>query len=152
MRLYPTDYRHFCEGTAYGYVASESTSFISLKIGSNWGWAISGPLPITGQLYLGAGGNDLSKGTIVGSFMISHVGINVVVTYTVTPPYYIQQDHFFYGATYPSRIAPGQFGNTHSFTSSAVYSDTFTVPYSSTKNTYIVHAAIGNPFATTQCE
>jgi hypothetical protein len=137
-------------GTAYGYVPGESTTFISLNIGSNWGWVISGPLPISGILYMGAGGNDLSKGTIVGDFTILISGANVVITYMTNPPYQIKEDHFYYGSSPPTHVAPGQFGNTHSFTT-AVYTDSFTVPYVAGDNTYIVHAAIGNPSATIGC-
>lgn len=137
-------------GTAYGYVDGKSTTFISLNIGNNWGWVISGTLPITGTLWMGAGGNDLTKGTNVGAFTIAKVGSNVVITYTTNPPYQISVDHFYYGATYPNHIAPGSFGHTHSFTS-AVYTDSFSVPYVAADNTYIVHAGIVNPSATIAC-
>jgi hypothetical protein len=119
-----------CNGTAYGYVEGKSTTFVSLGIGSNWGWVVQGALPITGQLYLGAGGNDLTKGTVVGSFTIARTGNTVTVTYTTNSPYVIQEDHFY---------------------SCAVTTDSFSLPYSSSKNTYIIHASIGNPMAPKSC-
>jgi hypothetical protein len=139
-------------GTAYGYVPGESTPFTSLPaVNSNhWGWVLQGPLPIAGPLYMGAGQNDLSKGTIVGSFAIAHVGSNLVITYTTNAPYVITEDHFYYSATLPNKVAPGQFGHSHSFTG-VVRTDTFTVPFISGNPYYIVHAAIGNPTGTTSC-
>jgi len=130
-----------CDETAYGYVPGKSKTFISLGIGRNWGWVIQGNTPITGTLYAGAGGNDLSKGTIVGSFSIQRAGSNLVVTYNVNAPFTLSETHFFYGTTYPSSIAPGQFGNTHSLPSGTT-TDTFTIPFDAAKKTYIVHAAI----------
>lgn len=137
-------------GTAYGYVTGDSTTFISLNIGSNWGWVVQGTLPISGTLYMGGGQNDITKATTVGSFTIALVGSSVVITYTTVAPYAISEDHFFYGATYPSHISPGKFGHTHSFTT-PVTTDTFTVPFVSGDNTYIIHAAIVNPSATIPC-
>lgn len=90
---------------------------------------------------MGAGRNDIAKATNVGSFSIAHVGSNIVLTYTLSSGYYLSATHFYYGATYPRRIAPGQFGNTHD-PLALTTTDTFTVPYVPGHNTYIVHAAI----------
>jgi hypothetical protein len=104
---------------------------------------ISGPLPISGNLYLGAGNNDISKATLVGTFTISHTGTKFTVTYTLNNPgYTLQEVQFFYGTTYPNHIAPGQFPYVHTFTGAQTqYS--FQVPYSAADDTFIVHAAIG---------
>jgi hypothetical protein len=137
-----------CGGTAYGYATSsgQDKTFISLGIGKNWGWVITGSVmtqPISGNLYLGAGGNDLSKATIVGSFTIQHVGSKLIVTYNTQAPWYLSATHFYYGSTYPSKIAPGQFGYKHDSFAAGSTIDTFSIPYDSSKTTYIVHAAIG---------
>lgn len=133
-----------CGGTAYGYATSAGDvdkTFISLGIGKNWGWVVQGPVPVSGKLYMGAGGNDISKATTVGTFTIAKVGSNLVVTYTTSAPWYISETHFYYGTSYPSKIAPGKFGNGHSLQASATQ-DTYTIPYDASKTTYIIHAAI----------
>jgi hypothetical protein len=116
-------------------------TFISLGIGKNWGWVIQGPVPVSGNLYMGAGGNDVSKATIVGTFTIAKVGSNLVVSYTTNAPWYLSSTHFYYGATYPSKIAPGQFGNGHTL-QTGVTTDSFTIPYVASKTIYIIHAGI----------
>ncbi|OCK75205.1 WSC-domain-containing protein [Lepidopterella palustris CBS 459.81] len=135
-----------CNGTAYGYATSSNDvdkTFISLGIGNNWGWVIQGPIPVSGNLYLGAGGNDISKATIVGTFTIVEVGSNLVVTYTTNAPWYLSSTHFYYGTTFPSKIAPGKFGNVHTLSTPAT-TDSFTIPYDASKTTYIVHAGISS--------
>lgn len=132
-----------CSGTAYGYALPSTLdqTFVSLNIGKNWGWVITGSPPISGTLYLGAGGNDISKATAVGTFTIARVGSNLVVTYTTSAPWYLASTHFYYGSTYPSKIAPGQFGNKHDL-SAGTTTDQFVIPFAATKSTYIVHAGI----------
>ena len=134
-----------CSGTAYGYTAAvgdSSTTFISLGIGSNWGWVLSGTLPIQGTLWEGAGQNDLSKGTPVGSFTIANVGGTLYVTYTITNSGCSLQDtHLYVGSSYPSHIAPGQFGHTQNLpTGTTTY--TYNLPYNSTRTEYILHADV----------
>lgn len=134
-----------CTATGYGYTTTTSETFISLGIGSNWGWVIQGAPSITGTLYTGAGGNDLSKGTNVGSCTIQNVSNTLTITYTLTQSScYLQTTHLFVGATYPSRIAPGKFGNTHTLAAGTT-TDTFTFPYDPTNSTYILHADIACP-------
>ncbi|KAF7509242.1 hypothetical protein GJ744_008302 [Endocarpon pusillum] len=131
-----------CDGTAYGYVPGQSETFVSLGIGKNWGWVLTGKPPLSGPLYLGAGGNDISKATVVGSFTITAVGKNLVVTYTTNAPWYLSTTHFYYGSAPPSKIAPGQFGNTHGGLLAGTTTDTFTIPLDAKNTKYIVHAGI----------
>lgn len=136
-----------CSGTAYGYVAppgpGQSTTFISLGIGKNWGWVITGSTPptISGTLYLGAGGNDISKATAVGTFTIAHMGSKLVVTYNAFSPWYLSSTHFYYGSAPPAKIAPGQFGYKHDLAAS-ITTDSHSIAFDPSKTTYIVHAGI----------
>lgn len=133
-----------CSGTAYGYATSSGDvdkTFVSLGIGKNWGWVVQGSVPVSGNLYLGAGNNDLSKATIVGTFNIDKVGANLVVTYTTSAPWYIGETHFYYNNKAPSKVAPGQFGNKHTLPAGTT-KDTYTIPYDASKTIYILHAAI----------
>lgn len=134
-----------CGGTAYGYATSAGDvdkTFVSLNIGKNWGWVIQGPVPVSGNLYMGAGGNDISKALVVGTFTIAKVGNNLVLTYTTKAPWYISETHFYYSNSPPAKIAPGKFGNKHTLDAGKT-SDTYTLPYDASKTTYIIHAAIG---------
>jgi hypothetical protein len=92
---------------------------------------------------MGAGNNDISKATLVGTFEVAVTGTFFTVTYTITnPDYNLQEVHFYYGTIYPSHIAPGQFPYGQTLSGSET-EFTFQVPYSAADNTFIVHAAIG---------
>jgi hypothetical protein len=135
-----------CSGTAYGYAGPElSVSFTSLGIGSNWGWVIFGLPLIQGTLIEGAGGNDISKGTDVGSFTIANVGGALDVTYTITDSGCSLQDtHLYVGSSTPSKIAPGQFGHTQNFpTGTTTY--TYNLPYSPLQTNFILQADVSCP-------
>lgn len=131
-----------CYGTAYGYIPGKSETFVALGIAKNWGWVETGKPPLSGPLYLGAGGNDISKATIVGSFSIAAVGSNLVLTYQTNAPWYLSSTHLYYGSAPPSKVAPGQFGNTHDGLLAGTTTDTFTIPLDAKKTKYIVHAGI----------
>jgi hypothetical protein len=91
---------------------------------------------------LGAGGNDIRKATAVGTFTIAHVGSKLVVTYNINAPWYLSSTHFYYGNTYPSKIAPGQFGNKHDGFPAGTTTDQYAITFDPTMSTYIVHAGI----------
>ncbi len=133
-----------CSGTAYGYATSGGvdTTFVTLGIGKNWGWVITGSPPISGTLYLGAGGNDISHATAVGTFTIAHVGSNLVVTFSTAAPWYLSSTQLYYSSMDPSKIAPGRFGNNHGSLPADTTTDTFTIPYDTSNSIYILHASI----------
>jgi hypothetical protein len=131
-----------CNGTAYGYIPGRSQTFVSLGIGKNWGWVLTGTPPLSGTLYLGAGGNEISKATEAGTFTIAIVNKNLVVTYNTNAPWYLSTTHLYYGSSPPSKIAPGQFGNKHDSLPAGTTTDQFTIPYDPMKTKYILHAGI----------
>jgi len=134
-----------CTRTAYGYTPGLSEAFTSLGIGSNWGWGVSGNPPMQGTLYQGAGGNDLSNATAVGSFAIAQVGGTVNVTYAITnPSCSLQTTHLFAGSSWPSSVVPGQFGNTQNLATGTTTS-TYNIPCNSTLTNYILHADVVCP-------
>jgi hypothetical protein len=116
-------------------------TFTSLGIDKSWDWVIQCPVPVSGNLYMGAGGNNISKATIVGTFTVAKVGSNLVVNYTTNAPWYLSSTHFYYSTNYPSKIAPGQFGNGHTL-QTAVTTGSFTISYDASKTIYIAHASI----------
>lgn len=108
-------------GTAFAYSGTPSTSFSALGLATRWGWTINfgGPATKTYDVYVGAGQNDLSKGTKVGTVTITYTGSTVTATYALLPGYSILEQHLYAGSTQaPMRVsgkktvptvAPGQY-------------------------------------------
>lgn len=102
----------------------------SLKLTkARWGWAIE--LTEIGEttydIWAGAGLNDTDKGTLVGTLTVNWDGTDVVVTYDMEDGYYLEEVHLYAGATSPTTIAPGQYGNLEEFDPN-VASHEFDVP------------------------
>jgi len=104
-----------CEvGTAFGNAPCCSTAFNAAPaICTRWGWYITGTaattFPITGTLWVGAGMNDLSKGTDVGSFTITKSGTSYTITYSFKSGFSAAEVHIYAACTKPTTCAPGQF-------------------------------------------
>ncbi len=113
-------------GTAFakgGYVfttgpKSNPEDLPSLELAKNrWGWAInlmeSGVT--TYELWVGAGLNDVRKGTLVGEVSIDFDGYMATVSYRLYSEYTIEESHIYAGDFMPTTLAPGQYGNTMHF-------------------------------------
>jgi hypothetical protein len=108
-------------GTAFAYSGNPATAFSALGLATRWGWTINfgGPGTRTYDVYVGAGQNDLSKGTLVGTVTITYTGSTVTATYNLLPGYSILEEHLYAGSTQaPMRVsgkktvptvAPGQY-------------------------------------------
>ena len=108
-------------GTAFAYSGNPATAFSALGLATRWGWTINfgGPGSHTYDVYVGAGQNDLSKGTLVGTVTITYTGSTVTATYNLLPGYSILEEHLYAGSTQaPMRVsgkktvptvAPGQY-------------------------------------------
>lgn len=107
----PQEYR---EETAY---AKGSNTFIDLKIGKNWGWAIELKAPGVSSydIWAGAGQNDTTKGTRVGTLTVDWSGSQVTLTYALTGGARMSEAHVYVGDQRPTTTAPGKYGNTFSF-------------------------------------
>jgi hypothetical protein len=107
---------------------------------------INGVPPLSGTLYLGAGGNNLNAATIVGSFTIVEITVQgsnyLVLTYDVSSPFSIQDADFYNDVTYPAHVVPGQFTYHSGTLAPGTTTYEFVVPYDPAKATYIVHADI----------
>lgn len=117
----------------------------SLNLTKNrWGWSIN--LMETGsfsyELWVGAGLNDVSKGTLVGDVNIDFDGSQATVTYSSFSGYTIEESHIYAGDLMPETLAPGQYGNTMYFDPYAsTYSVTLDVTDSNEDGVwFIVHA------------
>lgn len=109
-------------GTGFAF-GSGASPFTTLSNGSirRWGWSlqIAAPGSYTYDVYVGAGQNDLSKGTNVGTVTITYTGTTVTAAYNLDAGFVAMQQHLYAGGTSlpvvckgkscsPS-VAPGQF-------------------------------------------
>lgn len=114
--------------TAYakgGYVwttdkKSNPENLPSLKLTKNrWGWAINVTTPgtTTYNIWQGAGLNNTSKATLVGTLTINwNVAASIAtVTYDLNDYVGLKEIHVYAGDTSPTTIAPGQYGYIDSF-------------------------------------
>lgn len=114
---------------------------------NRWGWAIhlSGTGSFTYDIHAGAGLNKVSAGKRVGTLTVVYNGSSASVTYAMAPGAAMSEAHLYAGDAAPTTIAPGQYGNTASFTTPAA-SHTFNVPVSDTngdgKIWLIAHAVV----------
>ncbi|MHB0964515.1 MAG: hypothetical protein ACYC5V_15050 [Gemmatimonadaceae bacterium] len=109
-------------GTGFAFGNGAST-FSTLSNGAirRWGWslAIAAPGSYTYDVYVGAGQNDLNKGTKVGTVTITYTGSAVTAAYNLDAGYVAMQQHLYAGGsalpnvckgkTCSPSVAPGQF-------------------------------------------
>lgn len=116
----------------------------SLGLARNrWGWAIrrTGTGTTVHNIYAGAGQNNISRGTLVGTVSIGWDGTTATATYELASGVVMTEAHLYAGNTAPTTIAPGQYGNIASFLT-PTSSHTFTVPLSGDEAWFIVHAVV----------
>ncbi|AEO67915.1 uncharacterized protein THITE_2089412 [Thermothielavioides terrestris NRRL 8126] len=110
-------------GTAFGYQPPAGTTPKSTQLdtlsgqGCNrWGWYMTPTLAelqagsVFGTLYVGAGGNDISKATNVGIWSAAADGAGrVTVVYTLNPGYGLAEVHVDLACLPLAKCAPGQY-------------------------------------------
>jgi len=106
-----------CE-TAFGFIGGKNTRCF-LEDGFNrWGWTTKispSTVPVTMILYAGAGQCDITKGTAVGTVIITYNEGNVKVEYVMKAGYSLSEVHVYVGCDpYPNikgvkTVAPGQY-------------------------------------------
>ncbi len=131
----PPDSGDECE-TAFAY---GPTTFVDLGLtDKRWGWQL-GPL-VPGlyetPLYAGAGQNDITKGTEVGSLVVGYDGATVTVDYATFAPFTLAATHLYVGTSNITTIAPGQYGITHEL--SGASTDSFVVNGFNGEPVYVV--------------
>ncbi len=108
--------------TAFAYDPSAFTTFLELGYTSNavrWGWTNGpyGPGVYHLDIWAGAGQNDLSKGTKVGTLIFDYNGSQAIVTYLMDPGsvFLLAEVHIFVGdSPLPLKngeytLSPGQY-------------------------------------------
>ncbi|HMA58989.1 MAG TPA: hypothetical protein VKN64_01765, partial [Halanaerobiales bacterium] len=97
--------------TAWAYHEDYAKTFIELGISNNWGW-FNGPLSPKGEyeleLWAGAGQNDLSKGTLVGTVIVSFD--EETVKYIVDNGFYLREVQLYIGNEPTPTASPGLLG------------------------------------------
>lgn len=96
-----------CSGTGYGYVEGMVEPFGDR---GKWGWTIVTRGYKSGDIYAGAGRNDLSKATRVGSLGIGLDSTTLTITYTLDPGNDLGTTHLYIGTVRPTTTAPGRLG------------------------------------------
>ncbi|KAK4169549.1 hypothetical protein QBC43DRAFT_199553 [Cladorrhinum sp. PSN259] len=165
----PPPQEHWCElGTAFGYKADSAINFNGSPIGpaltantcKRWGWYYSVPSSIftapdslTGTLIVGAGGNDVSKGTPVGTFSATLSGTALTVSYSLSGGYDLGEVHIYASCTKPASCAPGSYTYPTSATPSPDLSGTAdtslqtTITVGSCSSYYLIfHAKVNKSF------
>lgn len=122
-----------------------NNTFVDLELTRNrWGWANEftdvEDGSYTFEIWAGAGQNDLSKGTLVGTLTVEVSGPDITVTYDMNPGFTMSETHLYLGDDTPTTIAPGQYGNIHNLNSEA--SDSFTVSYSGDGDFWLIAHAV----------
>jgi len=125
---YPEKCFKSCDiGTAFGYVRKPSgLNNINLNTlppkncNSRWGWYFTptkdqllATVGISGDLFVGAGGNDIMKAIDVGDFKATlsttPAGLELTVTYTLDSGFDLGEVHVYAACTAPKSCAPGSF-------------------------------------------
>ena len=110
-----------------------------------WGWAINvdGNGDYIYEIWAAAGKNDVSKGTLVGTLIVSIFGDQIDVTYMLDPGYSMTEVHIYADDLVPTTIAPGQFGHEVYYENGvSYYTHTFTVEDTDDDGIWVIAHAV----------
>jgi hypothetical protein len=108
---------------------------------ARWGWVITvNPGSYSTPIYVGAGGNDVSKGVHVGDLVYSYSGGVLNVSYNLKPGYGLTETHVYAGSSNPITTAPGQYGNQKTLDYAG--SDSYSIALSGSPVYLIAHATV----------
>lgn len=114
---------------------------------NRWGWQFTVPVgdgETVQDIYVGAGQNDTSKGTLVGTVTVVRGGGEIKVFYDMDEGFVMSQTHLYVGTTYIATVAPGKYGNLHESLDNAT-EDSYTVadPDPNLSLYVVAHAVVG---------
>ncbi|RYP56269.1 hypothetical protein DL771_012056 [Monosporascus sp. 5C6A] len=150
-------------GTAFGYQdSSKSFTFRSITTSTQgcnrWGWyeqpsASDLASGISGSLLVGAGGNDISKATNVGTWTAKLTDGLVTVTGSTTGSYLMTEVHVEVKCPPITKCAPGQYiynsGSISTNSYTTIPGITYPTCAGGAKPVLIIHAAISQSSTTT---
>jgi hypothetical protein len=160
---------HWCDiGTAFGYKEGSAINFNGNPVGpaltattcKRWGWYYKVPAGtltasggLTGTLIVGAGGNDVNKGTPVGTFSATLSGGTLTVSYSLTNGFDLSEVHVYAACKLPSSCAPGSYTYPSTSSPSPDLSGTANTSFQTTINVgsctdyyLIFHAKVNQSF------
>jgi len=92
------------------------------KLATRWGWSV-GPVSagetVLQDIYAAAGGNDLTKGSLIGTAEIAYDGELVTVHILTDGDYAFTAVHTFVGSNHTCTVAPGKLGDTKTYSTPA---------------------------------
>ncbi len=159
-------------GTAFGYQEPvgpiQKSTPLNTQVGqggqgcNRWGWyetpSVSEMVAgISGQLYVGAGGNDITKGIEVGTWIaVSTPQGGVTVTYILTGSYTLAEVHVDLVCLPLAKCAPGQYTyNQGAIPNLPTWSNPTPLQYpvcsGGSKAALIIHAAVNIMSVTNTC-
>lgn len=117
---------HTCDiGTAFGYNENSAITFnkanafgpaLTANTCKRWGWYFNAQADtltaagrLTGKLIVGAGGNEVAKGTEVGTFSATLSGGSLTVSYSLTNGFDLSEVHVYASCKVPASCAPGSY-------------------------------------------
>jgi len=162
----PTETKVCDIGTAFGYGTGAKTlngddgGSAVCKNANRWGWYFeTSATSLSGKLIVGAGGNDLEKGTVVGTWSSEKTGSDITVTYTLYDDntnghFDLSSVHVQASCDKPTTCAPGQFTFTDdnlSGSSDTSYTKTFKIDGGSCSTYYLIfHASVNQKVPETE--
>ncbi|KAK3903534.1 hypothetical protein C8A05DRAFT_14503, partial [Staphylotrichum tortipilum] len=139
----------------FGYQNSDKSKTLNSQTGqgcNRWGWFETPTLAelqagISGPLYVGAGGNDISKATDVGIWVATaNAAGKVTVSYQLSTGYAVTEVHVDLACLPIDKCAPGQYTFGKSGLADVASFSTTPLTYptcsGSNKPALIVHAAV----------
>ncbi|WP_455376959.1 hypothetical protein [Petrachloros mirabilis] len=132
-----------CTGANETAYAFGPTTFIELGLtNSRWGWQLTVPAGTntTTPVYAGAGQNDITKGTNIGTLQYQYTGSQLILNFMLNAGWLMTQTHVFAGSNDVSTIAPGQYGHQHSLQFAT--SDSYSISISGDPIYVVFHAVV----------
>lgn len=136
-----------CEksGTAFAFGDQAFEDLGTFKGNAPWGWQLTVNNSASGSatLYQGAGNNDTSKATVVGTFHYDYTGGQLYARFEANSGFAFLETHLYAGTSNIATRAPGQYGHGLEHDEDAPSSnDSYTV-YINGNPIYVVgHAAV----------
>ncbi len=121
-----------CTRTETAFAFGEQTfADVGLINDRRWGWQLTVRAGVSGStpIYAGAGGNDISKGTHVGTLTYMYSGGMLNLTYTMlSNSYSMSTTHLYANDANITTSAPGRFGNLHENLPAGTTTDSYSIP------------------------
>lgn len=131
-----------CTRTETAFAYGDQTFFdLGLINDNRWGWQLTVNSFISGStpIYAGAGQNDITKGTLVGTLNYLYGGGALYVNYQMnSPSYSLLATHLYAKDVNITKSAPGKYGNSHEALAAGTMSDTYNIQVPDTNGNGVI--------------